>query len=81
MVLGRSPMVAIRVVHLKPRMVVLHGPKDVDQVGKALAEKERIILTLSGMKEEQMIERLSALSSPSKVASSFASAGIEKKLA
>ena len=34
-------MVAIRVVHLKPRMVVLHGPKSVDQVGKALAEKER----------------------------------------
>ena len=32
--LGRSPMVAIRVAHLKPRMVVLHGPKELDHVGK-----------------------------------------------
>lgn len=79
--LGRSPMVAIRVVHLKPRMVVLHGPKDVDQVGKALAEKERIILTLTEMKEDQMIERLSSLSSPTTVGPSFGSSGIERKLA
>jgi putative transcriptional regulator len=60
--LGRSPMVAIRVVHLKPRMVVLHGPKEIDQVGKALAEKERIILSLSGMSEDEMVRRLSGLS-------------------
>ena len=59
--LGRSPMVAIRVVHLKPRMVVLHGPKEVDQVGKALAEKERIILTLSSRKEDELVQRLSTL--------------------
>lgn len=56
--LGRSPMVAIRVVHLKPRMVVLHGPKEIDQVGKALAEKERIILSLAGPKPETEIIRL-----------------------
>ena len=61
--LGRSPMVAIRVVHLKPRMVVLHGPKSVDQVGKALAEKERIILALSGVNEEEIIQKLSSLAS------------------
>ncbi|MGI0090818.1 MAG: helix-turn-helix domain-containing protein [Nitrososphaerales archaeon] len=59
--LGRSPMVAIRVVHLKPRMVVLHGPKNVDQVGKALAEKERIILALSEATEEEIIQKLSSL--------------------
>ncbi len=53
--LGRSPMVAVRVAHLKPRMVVLHGPKEIDQVGKALAEKERIILSLAGQKTEQEI--------------------------
>jgi putative transcriptional regulator len=62
--LGRSPMVAIRVVHLKPRMVVLHGPKEIDQVGKALAEKERIILSLSGVKEEELIQKLAAMASP-----------------
>jgi putative transcriptional regulator len=59
--LGRSPMVAIRVVHLKPRMVVLHGPKEIDHVGKALAEKERIILSLTGMNEEEMVRRLAGL--------------------
>jgi putative transcriptional regulator len=64
--LGRSPMVAIRVVHLKPRMVVLHGPKEIDQVGKALAEKERIILSLTAMNEDEMVRRLSSLARPGK---------------
>ena len=60
--LGRSPMVAVRVAHLKPRMVVLHGPKEIDHVGKALAEKERIILSLAGEKSEQeIIQALSAV--------------------
>ena len=80
--LGRSPMVAIRVVHLKPRMVVLHGPKDVDQVGKALAEKERIILALSGMNEGQMIEKLSSLTTLNALRKpTFGSTGLEKNLA
>jgi putative transcriptional regulator len=60
--LGRSPMVAIRVVHLKPRMVILHGPKEIDEVGKALAQKERIILSLVGNRSEQeVIKGLSSL--------------------
>lgn len=59
--LGRSPMVAIRVVHLKPRMVVLHGPRNVDEVGKALAEKERIILALSVKNEDEIIRELGKL--------------------
>lgn len=60
--LGRSPMVAIRVVHLKPRMVILHGPKEIDQVGMALAQKERIILSLVGNRSEaDVIRSLSSL--------------------
>ena len=60
--LGRSPMVAIRVGHLKPRMVILHGPKEIDEVGRGLAERERIILALAGKRtEEQIIQALSAL--------------------
>jgi putative transcriptional regulator len=55
--LGRSPMVAIRVVHLKPRMVVIHGPKSIDELAKALAEKEKIILSLAGNISEQEIVR------------------------
>lgn len=58
--LGRSPMVAIRVVHLKPRMVVIHGPRVIDELAIALAEKEKIILSLAGNKSEQEI--ISALS-------------------
>ena len=54
-------MVAIRVVHLKPRMVVLHGPHTVDEVGKSLAEKERIILSLSVKNEEEIIRELGRL--------------------
>lgn len=48
--LGRSPLVAIRVSHLKPRMVVIHGPKTVDELAVRLAQKEKIILALSTFK-------------------------------
>jgi putative transcriptional regulator len=60
--LGRSPMVAIRVGHLKPRMVVMHGPKEVDRVGVELAERERIILVLASGSEEKILHSLSNLS-------------------
>lgn len=60
--LGRSPMVAIRVVHLKPRMVVIHGPKVIDELATALAEKEKIILSLaSDINEQEMIAALGKL--------------------
>jgi putative transcriptional regulator len=45
--MGRSPMVAIRVYPLKPRMVVLHGPSNVDELAKKIAEREKVILALS----------------------------------
>jgi putative transcriptional regulator len=50
--LGRSPLVAIRVTHLKPRMVVLHGPSSVDPIGMELASRENIILVLSKLPDE-----------------------------
>jgi putative transcriptional regulator len=53
--LGRSPMVAIRVVHLKPRMVIIHGPKAVDAIANDLARKENIILCLAGQRSEDDI--------------------------
>jgi len=46
---GRSPMVAVRVHPLKPRMVVIQGPKEVDPLAIRLAEVERIPLILSKM--------------------------------
>jgi putative transcriptional regulator len=44
---GRSPMVAVRVNPLKPRVVVIHGPKSVDSLAIKLAELEQIPLVLS----------------------------------
>jgi putative transcriptional regulator len=46
---GRSPMVAIRVSPLKPRMVVMHGILKVDNLGKRLAEIEQSPLVISMM--------------------------------
>jgi putative transcriptional regulator len=60
--LGRSPLVAIRVSQLKPRMVVLHGPKEIDPLAVELARKEGIILAVSRVqREELVIESLKAL--------------------
>ena len=52
---GRSPMVAIRASPLKPRMVVIHGPTELDPLAIELARKEGIILALSGSQSEQEI--------------------------
>jgi len=44
---GRSPMVAVRVHPLKPRMIIIHGPEKVDDLALQLAEVEQIPLVLS----------------------------------
>jgi putative transcriptional regulator len=46
--MGRSPLVAIRVSQLKPRLVVIHGPTEVDPLAVDLARREGIVLALSG---------------------------------
>ena len=52
---GRSPLVAVRVSQLKPRMVVIHGPTQPDAVAVELARREGIILGLSHSKTEDEI--------------------------
>lgn len=42
--LGRSPLIAIRVSQLKPRMVILHGPSTVDRLALDLASREKMVL-------------------------------------
>jgi len=60
--LGRSPLVAIRVSQLKPRMVILHGPKVVDPLAIELAKRERIILGLArGISESEIAFKLQEL--------------------
>ncbi len=59
--MGRSPLVAIRVSQLKPRVVVIHGPKEVDPLAVDLARREGIVLALSGAQTEEAL--ISALGS------------------
>lgn len=60
--MGRSPLVAIRVSQLKPRVVIIHGPKEVDPLAVDLARREGLVLALSqAPSEEQIIASLSAL--------------------
>ncbi len=56
---GRSPMIAVRVAPVKPAVVVLHGPKNVDPMAIRLADKEGIPLILS--LKENIPELVSAL--------------------
>jgi putative transcriptional regulator len=57
--MGRSPLVAIRVSQLKPRVVVIHGPREVDPLAVELARREGLVLALSNSPtEEEMIASL-----------------------
>jgi putative transcriptional regulator len=53
--LGRSPLVAIRVSQLKPRMVVIYGPAQLDPLALELAKREGILLALSEAESEEKI--------------------------
>jgi putative transcriptional regulator len=63
--MGRSPLVAIRVSQLKPRVVIIHGPKEVDPLAVDLARREGLVLALSGApSDEAMIAALRGLLQP-----------------
>ena len=53
--MGRSPLVAIRVSQLKPRVVVIHGPREVDPLAVDLARREGLVLALSGAASEDAL--------------------------
>lgn len=62
---GRSPMVAVRLYPIKPKMIVIHGPKipeEVDVFAIELAELEGVSFSLSLLKSpEEIVERLKKL--------------------
>jgi putative transcriptional regulator len=62
---GRSPMVAVRLYPIKPKMIVIHGPKipeEVDAFAIELAELEGVSFSLSLLKSpEEIVERLKKL--------------------
>ena len=62
---GRSPMVAIRTSQIglgpavRPSVIILHGPKNVDPVACKIAEVEKIPLYLSKIKEtSELVKKL-----------------------
>jgi putative transcriptional regulator len=61
---GRSPLVAVRVSQLKPRMVIIHGPTQTDPLAIELAKKEGLVFALSQSRnEDDIINSLKNLSS------------------
>jgi len=65
--MGRSPLVAIRVSQLKPRVVVIYGPKEVDSLAVDLARREGIVLALSeAPSEEALISAVKSVPQPSR---------------
>ena len=59
---GRSPMVAAKLYPIKPKMIVIHGPRNperVDELAVELAELESICFALSRLRSESdIVERL-----------------------
>lgn len=56
---GKTPMVAIKLTNLHPAIVIFHGPENVDDIAKRIAEAENIPIAISKVENvEKIIERL-----------------------
>lgn len=55
--MGRSPMVAIRINHLKPAMVVLHNLSEIDKLAIKIAEIERIPIVTTVLPMDELKRR------------------------
>ncbi len=55
---GRSPMVAIRVSSIKPRVVVFQGVTKLDKLALKLAEIEGITLIITELEVDELLKRL-----------------------
>lgn len=56
---GKSPMVALKLTNLKPVLVVVHGPSEVDEIAIRIAEVEGVPLAVCRLeKVESIVERL-----------------------
>ncbi|GBF35931.1 MAG TPA: helix-turn-helix domain-containing protein [Methanothermococcus okinawensis] len=58
---GRSPMVAIRVSSIKPRLVVFQGVSYLDKLALKLAEIEGIPLIVTKLSVDELLERLNKI--------------------
>ncbi|ABR54432.1 helix-turn-helix domain protein [Methanococcus vannielii SB] len=55
---GRSPMVAIRVSNIKPRVVIFNGVSELDKLAVKLAEIEGIMLVVTELTTDELLKRL-----------------------
>ena len=55
---GRSPMVAIRVSSIKPRLVVFQGVSRLDRLAVKLAKIENIPLIITKLSVDELLDRL-----------------------
>jgi len=55
---GRSPMVAIRVSNIKPRVVIFNGVSELDKLAVKLAELEGISLIVTELSTDELLKRL-----------------------
>ncbi|AEH07444.1 helix-turn-helix domain-containing protein [Methanothermococcus okinawensis] len=58
---GRSPMVAIRVSSIKPRLVVLQGVSKLDKLALKIAEIEGIPLIITKLDINELLKRLKGI--------------------
>lgn len=64
---GRGPLIAIKSMQagmggLKPALVILHGPKEIDRLAVMIANKERLPLAVSRIRDiEEVVKRLNRL--------------------
>ncbi|MEM3712866.1 MAG: helix-turn-helix domain-containing protein [Thermoproteota archaeon] len=57
---GRSPLVGVHLFPFKPRMVILHGPKNLDPIAAEIAKVDGIVVALSNLGSiKELVERLS----------------------
>ncbi len=55
---GRSPLIAIRVSNIKPKVVVMHGVNEIDPLGLKIARIEMIPVLLTKMPVEELLKEL-----------------------
>lgn len=55
---GRSTLIAVRVSSIKPKVVVMHGIKEIDKLGLKIAQKERIPVILTSIGLDEMLKEM-----------------------
>jgi putative transcriptional regulator len=56
---GRSALVAVKIMNLKPKLVILHGADNIDEIAKRVAELEDVPVGLTKIKDiEELVKIL-----------------------